>query len=121
MNSEKEYQQNELKRFMNQNSAYFDTVKEFDASLNDMDIEEQIDWIENGSYGAGACFSLQMALKGITPRCNGPARIGNMVLHAFYGKPFRYYNKLSDNVQKKLNKAIEAWLKKEHSFAQNIL
>jgi len=117
----KEYQKMELRRFNGQSSAYFDSVQEFNDRLADMDIPEQIEWIENGSYGAGACFALQIALRGITPRCNANARIGNVILHAFYGKPFTAWKKLSAEVQGKLNKAVSEWLNKDHSFAEEIL
>ena len=117
----KEHQSNELRRFYDQKTRYFDTVKDFEESLKGMDIEEQIEWIENGSYGAGPCLALQIALKSITPRCNANARIGNVVLKSFYGKDFRYWNKLSKKVQKKLNKAISKWIKKEHSFAMDLI
>jgi hypothetical protein len=118
--SYKDYQQREMRAFLNQKNRYFDTVSEFAEALDDMDILEQIEWIENGSYGAGACFALQNTLKNITPRCNGNARIGLTVLHAFYGCPFRYWNKLPANVQDKMNDAVTKWREQEHSFAQEL-
>jgi len=113
----KEYQKNELIRFQKQNARFFDTVKEFDASLLDMDVDEQIAWIENGSYGAGACLELQRVLNSLTKRMNARANIGNVVLKALYGADFRYFKKLSPEVQDKMNKAIDLWLTKEHEFA----
>jgi len=114
---DREYKQRELLNFEKQNSAYFDSVSEFDEALQNMDVLEQIDWIEKGSYGAGACLSLQKALNSLNNRTNNKARIGNVVLHAFYGKPFRYWNKLSYCTQCRLNAAITTWLLLEHEFA----
>ena len=119
--NEKEYQLKEMRSFLEQKNRYFDTVAEFAENLDGMDILEQIEWIENGSYGAGACFALQNTLKNITPRSNAKTRIGGTVLHAFYGCPFRYWNKLPANIQDKVNAAIETWIKQEHSFAQNLI
>jgi hypothetical protein len=116
-----EYQTLELKRFNGQKSSYFDTVKDFDETLKGMDIDEQIEWIENGSYGAGACLALRVALKSITTRCNGQARIGSVALKAFYGADFRYWNKLSKIVQSRFNNAVRRWLDKEHSFAMELI
>lgn len=121
MQSEREYQQREMRDFLNQKNRYFDTVSEFAENLDQMDILEQIEWIENGSYGAGACFALQNTLRNITPRMNAKMHIGNTVLHAFYGCPFRYWNKLPANVQDKVNAAIETWMKQEHSFASTLI
>jgi threonine dehydrogenase-like Zn-dependent dehydrogenase len=115
--NKQEYQQIELRRFQSQNARYFDSVKEFDENLTDMDIDEQIKWIENGSYGAGACFELQRVNSTITKRMNANAHIGNVVLKALYGADFRHWNKLSKNNQDRLNTAIEKWLKSEHDFA----
>ena len=117
METEKEYQLREWRSFINQKYQYFDTVKEFDESLGNMDILEQIEWIESGSYGAGACLELQRVLSLLTKRNNSIAHIGNVVLHAFYGKPFRYWNKLSQQNKDRMNEAVKTWLKQEHSFA----
>ncbi len=114
----KEYQRRELAGFLNQKNRYFDTVKEFSDHLEELYILEQIRWIENGSYGAGACFALQATLNHITPRCNATARVGQTVLHAFYGMPFRYWQKLSPEAQAKMTKAVEKWMKQKHNFAQ---
>ena len=116
----KEYQKNELIRFLNQKDCYFDTINEFSDQLENMDIPEQIEWIENGSYGSGACFALQNTLNHITPRCNATVRIGKIVLHAFYGCPFRYWSKLSPKAQKKMTGAVEKWMKQKHTFAQEL-
>jgi len=120
MLSEKEYQQRELRQFYNQKCCFFDTVKEFSDSLEEMDILEQVEWIENGSYGAGACLALQAALNGITPRCNAVSRIGSVVLQAFYGAPFRYWKKLSQQAQTKTTEAVSEWLKQSHNFGMTL-
>ena len=116
----KEYQKMELSRFMNQKTAFFDTVKEFSESLENMDIPEQIEWIENGNYGAGACFALQQTLNSLNNRTNNTARIGQTVLHAFYGAPFdgRKWHKLSEAARNSLTIAVKKWLASPHDFAQ---
>ena len=114
--TEKKYQQRELRQFYNQKFSFFDTVKEFSDALEEMDILEQVEWIENGSYGAGACLALQVALKSITPRCNAVARIGSVVLQALYGAPFRNWKKLSQQAQTKATEAVSEWLKQSHNF-----
>lgn len=119
--NEHEYQKNELNRFLNQNGKFFDTVKEFSQSLEEMDILEQIEWIENGSYGAGACFALQNTLRGITKRMNGKAHVGHTILHAFYGAPFTGWKRLSPKAQKSFDAAVEKWMKKKHHFAQDLI
>jgi len=87
METNKEYQKRELMNFLNQKNRYFDTVKECSANLEDMDILQQIEWIENGSYGAGACFALQMFSRPeyLKTKRNKRAHVGYIVLHAFYG------------------------------------
>ena len=121
MESERDYQKRELNRFLNQKHAFFDTVADFDDSLQNTDLYEQLQWIENGTYGAGACFSLQHTLNQLTPRCNKTARIGQVYLHALYGKPFSAWNKLSPKTQKRITRAVEKWLRrKRRNFAQTL-
>lgn len=120
METNRQYQQRELRSFLSQKNRYFDTVKEFSENLEDMDILEQIEWIENGSYGAGACFALQNTLRLLTPRMNTRAHIGGTVLHAFYGAPFTGWKKLSPKAQEKVNSAVDAWMKQEHNFGQTL-
>ena len=115
-----EYQKRELNEFLNKKNIYFDNVKEFALSLESMDIPEQIQWIENGSYGAGACLALQRAFNGLNNRMNKTARIGNIVLQAFYGAPFRGWNKLPFETQYRMNHAINEWLNRDHEFAIEI-
>ncbi len=116
----KEYQHMELKRFYAQKDKYFDTVKEFSDDLESMDILEQIEWIENGTYGAGACFAMQKTLKNLTPRMNHKAHVGGICLHTFYGKQFPYWQKLSDAAKEKINQAVAEWMKQKHAFAHEL-
>jgi hypothetical protein len=108
------YQKNEIWRFLNQKTTYFDTVKEFSDNLEEMDILTQLKWIENGSYGAGACLVLKRELEGLTKRMNHQYRIGSVLLHALYGKPFRYWNKLSEKAQSRTNEAVGIWLNRNN-------
>ena len=119
--NEKTYQQNELNGFLKQSTGYFDTVREFSDGLETMNIPEQIKWIENGSYGAGACFALQRTENGLTNRTNNRAHIGGTVLHAFYGKAFKAWGKLSERARKKMDSAVAAWLKRPHDYAQKLI
>lgn len=121
MDDNKKYQRRELEGFLNQKNCYFDNIKDFTESLDNMDILEQIEWIENGSYGAGACFALQLRLKQLTPRMNRLANIGSVVLHAFYGRPFRYWHKLPSRTQLKINIAVASWLSSEHNFEEQLI
>jgi hypothetical protein len=118
MLSEKEYQRKELMMFINQTNCYFDSIAEFVESLENQDILEQLDWIENGSYGAGACFALQITYNGITKRCNANARIGGVLLKALYGNNFRAWKKLPKDLQDAINNAITTWLNQPKNFAQ---
>jgi hypothetical protein len=120
MQTNQEYQKKELAAFLNQKNKYFDTVKEFSENLEQMNLSEQIEWIEYGSYGAGACFALQHTLNRITPRMNADAHIGQTILHTFYGCPFRYWKKLSPKAQKDFSAAVKRWMKRKHTFAQTL-
>jgi hypothetical protein len=120
MRENEAYQRRELMNFLNQKNRYFDTVKEFSANLEDMDILQQIEWIENGSYGDGACFALQKfsSPEYLKMKRNKRAHVGHIVLHAFYGCPFRYWNKLSDKAKDMMNVAVDEWMKQKHEWAQ---
>jgi hypothetical protein len=115
--NEKEYQTNELMNFLNSKSCYFDNLADFEQWLLNTDLLEQIEWIENGSYGCGSCLALQRTFKSLNNRTNKQARIGNVILHCFFGKRFDKWNKLSKSVQNILNDAIQQWLEQEKSFA----
>ncbi len=118
-----EYQKKEMTDFINQKNRYFDTVKDFVDQWGDSTAEElltQLEWIENGTYGAGACFALQSALKSLNKRTNNNARIGQVFLKCLYGKEFRYWAKLPATMQFNFNKAVETWLAQEKNFAQEL-
>jgi len=121
MLDKKAYQQHELTNFMNPKHAFHDSVKDFSGYLENMNILEQIEWIENGSYGAGACYALQDALNHCNKRTNTRARIGQVVLHAFYGARFLKWNKLSPDAQNKINEAVDVWLTQKHNFAETLI
>lgn len=120
-----EYQMNELKRFNNEQSAYFDTVKDFIehyAGTDKKEVFEQVRWIENGNYGAGACFKLQMVWNYVKDnnRVNKTAHIGNVVLKCFYGADFKHWSKLPDELKNALNDGINQWIKSKKNFAQKL-
>jgi hypothetical protein len=121
METQREYQKRELQSFLNQQYSYFDNVQDFADNLAAMDIYEQVTWIENGSYGAGACLTLQKEFNGLTDRMNKRARIGQIALHAFYGKPFIHWRKLPVEVQKKINSAVDKWMEKEKDWAIELI
>lgn len=126
MYNQREYQENELQRFINEQSAYYDKINdfiEFHKGITKADVYEQIDWIANGSYGAGACFMLQKVWNYIKDnnRCNKTAQIGNIVLKCFYGADFKNWNKLPADMQKAFNQGVDKWInKKKKEFAQTL-
>lgn len=118
-----EYQKKELTDFANQKNRYFDTVADFVEHWGDstaQELLEQLEWIENGSYGAGACFALQVVLNSLNKRTNNNARIGQVFLKCLYGTEFKQWNKLPATMQENLNKAVKQWLTQEKNFAQEI-
>jgi hypothetical protein len=118
-----DYQKKELTDFINQTNRYFDTVANFIEQWEDSTAEElltQLEWVENGIYGAGACFALQAVLKNLNKRTNNNARIGQVFLKCLYGAKFRYWAKLPVTMQENLNKAVETWLAQEKNFAQEL-
>lgn len=117
--SQLDYERRELATFRNQRHRFFDTVADFAERLATMDLDEQIAWIENGSYGAGACLALREATEtaAARPRLNGAALVGSVILHAFYGAPFTHWKKLPAQVQDKINRAVTDFRAREHDFA----
>jgi succinylarginine dihydrolase len=119
----KEYQENELKRFRNEQSAYYDNLNDFIAyhdGIKKADVVETLEWIENGSYGAGACFQLQKVFNYVKDnnRVNKAMHIGNVLLKCLYGADFKNWNKLPVDMQKAFNSGVEKWLKSKKTFAQ---
>lgn len=117
--SKLDYERRELAAFRNQKHRFFDSTADFAERLATMDLEEQIAWIENGSYGAGACLALREAVTTAAehPRMNGRAHVGAVILHAFYGAPFTNWKKLPAQVQERMNSAVDAFRAREHDFA----
>lgn len=117
-----EYQTRELATFYAAKHRFFDTTRDFAERLACMDIPEQIEWIENGSYGAGACLALQRALRTADahPRTNRRAVVGAVVLQAFYGAPFRYWVKLPADLRDTINAAIDGFLARPHEFGMTL-
>ncbi len=113
-----QYKAAELARFDGMKNTYFDTVADFAEWLdNTSNLVEQIEWMENGSYGAGVCFALQRAEASLNSRTNDTARIGQVVLKAMYGAPFKHWHKLPQDTQDRLNQTVNDWLESEHSYA----
>jgi hypothetical protein len=120
--TEQEYQNYELRLFTAQQYTFFDTVEEFSKTLEDPEwLLQQMDWLENGSYGAGACLELQRVLRYLGARHNRTANLGQVLLHALYGAPFKNWAKLSDKAKAACNWAVEKWDKQEHDFAMKLL
>ena len=116
--SNKEYQQRETRQCQRELAdklrTWFDSVAEFSERLEDPDyVSEQIEWVVNGSYGAGFCFELQRRMAQLTPRMNAPAYIGRFFLSAMYGHDFTGWQRLTGKAQRQVTKAVKAWLKLE--------
>ncbi len=120
MNNE-EYQKNEIARFNSEKHCYFDNINQFIESLKNGDQLTDLNWIENGSYGAGACLVLQRVVNSLNSQTNDRARIGNILFRCLYGRHFRGWNKLPEDIQTKLNVAVDAWLGQEHNFAITLI
>ena len=116
-----EYCDNEWRSFLNQ-KCFFGNVAEFIEFHKDCDEEwflEQLEWIEGGSYGAGACLHLQTAWNQLqsSRRANKPARIGGMLLWSLNGAPFTGWRKLPDSMKDAINSAVTRWIESEKNFA----
>lgn len=118
METREEWLARKLRNYLLKSYPYFSSIKEFEESLRDRNwILEQIEWIENGTYGAGACHHLLQALEGLNGRTNNTVQIGKVVLRAFYGAEFLKWDRLSKKVQGNMNWAVNKWLEQEHDFA----
>lgn len=115
-----EWQAQELRLFNAASHPFFESTKDFAEWLESTDLDEQITWIENGSYGAGACFALQQALASVTPRANGNARVGSVILRAFYGAPFTQWKKLPETTRTRFDAAVSAFRNRTHDFATTL-
>jgi hypothetical protein len=124
----REYQLNEIERcnreLADSKRGFFDTVAEFADHMASADkgwISEQIDWIANGSYGAGQCFELQRRIAACGPRSNVAACVGKFVLACLYGNEKRdLWNKLDSKTQAKFDGCVKAWLVGKKEFGQTL-
>ncbi len=123
--TDRDYQKRELRTFYSHQAKlenrYFNSTSEFNVQLqNSFPLITTLEWVENGSYGAGACFALQAVLNGLNNRTNNIARVGQFMLSVLYGANFNYWRRLTSDVQDEATKAVKQWLKQEHNFAQRI-
>ena len=127
MNTDKEYQIDELRRFNAEHSkgrAFFDNLPDFLMRWGDAskaDLLTQLDWIEKGNYGAGACFALQRVVGGLTSRTNDTMRVGQFFLACLYGETFTRWKKLPQAMQEHITLAVNEWLKGEKNYAQKLI
>lgn len=125
MSNKYKYQTDELSRFNSRNSnrenRFFDTVKEFEERWKgDIDsLYQQLEWIENGTYGAGTCLALQQQY--YHTRGNRVARIGQVFLAALWGTRFPHWYKLSPEFQAKLTEVVTKWIESKKEFAIQLL
>ena len=108
------YQQNELSEFLSGKHGYFETSAEFNSHIEKLGEEElttQIEWIENGSYGCGACVALQNAERwgSASKRRNLKAAVGKVVILAIAGQPVRGQS-IGMRAQNIIVAAVEKWL-----------
>jgi len=120
METNQEYQSRELRDFARTNRPFFDSVAEFAARLETMDIPEQAEWVADGSFGAGASFALQRAISMArdNPRMNGKALVGQVLLKAFYGADFPHWRKLPVSIRETLDSIAEDFLTNPPAFGQ---
>ena len=118
MSTERDYQTAEMRRHDNEMSrrgGYFANVAEFDSSMMQTEagwIKEQVGWIINGSYGAGACFAFQRTARNMTARMNREAVVGQFILSNLYGRTWKSadWHKLSARTQREVTKAARWFL-----------
>ncbi len=118
IDSEFDYQKRELNRWsgeMNDTTRqWFDNTEDFSKRLECSGyFAEQMQWICDGSYGAGACLRIQQINKSMeTFRGNKEAVLGVFFLSAMYGHQFGAWRKLTPKAQAMVSKAVRAWMKK---------
>lgn len=122
--NEYNYQKSELMRYSKERhrAPFFNTVKEFDDTYrgNVKFLTEQIKWIEQGTYGEGACLALQrtwLYVKDNNRVSNKRAHIGHILLRALWGCTFPYWSRLSSELQSELNQAVDTWMKNKKEWA----
>jgi hypothetical protein len=122
----KEYQDMEIRRFRaemaDKGRLFVDSVKDVSEAVEDAEwTEQQLDWLANGSFGAGACFELQRRLALCGPRSNRAAVVGRMVLSCLYGHDRAdLWRKLSVKAKGNLGRVVKAWLAGQMEFGQII-
>ena len=120
--NEKEYQQIELQRFSNQ-QGFFDSPRDFseDTPADPDWLKTQLEWIENGSYGAGAMIALRKAYEWAeaSHRANKRAAVGNILIHALYGQPLKW-RKITPDLQDAMNQAVDQWREQERNWAAEL-
>lgn len=119
--TELKHQWNELIKFT-ENHPHFDSVTDFENEYNgDMDhLYTQLEWIENGSYGEGACIALQRVWLWVKDnnRVNKCRHIGNILIKAIYGANFEgKWKKLSPSFQREITYVAQKWIEKPKDFA----
>ena len=123
MSTNKEYKEREHRDYLN-GKGFFDSLVDFIADHSEVKadlFEIQLEWIENGSYGAGACLELCRVWDWVStsPRANKQSAIGQVLLSCLYGKQWqtRDWRKLPPAMQADLNNAVDAWLSESRDFA----
>lgn len=105
-------------RFLNSNAGFFNTAEEFISHHEKMTVNDwltQLEWVANGTYGAGACFVLRDTWDRIKEnnRVDKPAHIGAVLLRAMTGKRFTWWRKLPAPMQEAITQACQAWVDSE--------
>lgn len=125
--NEKEYRNNEIAQFRAGNGPFYRDSREFAESMKDLSsmwFLTQLEWIENGSYGAGACFVLRDTWEYIqdNKRCNRVAQIGTVLLSALTGRATSarsWWTSLDQETQYRINHAVVAWLENDRLTVLN--
>ena len=122
MSTNKEYKEREHRDYLN-GKGFFDSLADFIADHSEVKadwFETQLEWIENGSYGAGACLELCKVWDWVStsPRANKQAAIGQVLLSCLYGKKWepRHWHKLPPAMQSGISEAVTAWIAGNREF-----
>lgn len=126
--TENEYQSRELRRFDLEHcraDGYFANVREFSTRIEGSGsawVSEQIEWIENGSYGAGACMALQRAFAwgSESKRRNLEAACGQVVIKCLAGRDYPW-KKITPAAREILSDCVRGWLAGEKSWAMTLI
>lgn len=122
--TKEQYRINEIRRFNAGTGPFFDTPKEFAESVMNHKPEwfqTQLEWIENGTYGAGACFVLSLVWDYVNQdnRVNKVAHVGKVLLAALTGRPLdapSWWHKLPPETQAAMTEAVLSWLASDKVF-----